>query len=258
MSYTESQWLYFHDKFITKVKMINGNRCMVISRFKGKSREITFTCTKCSREYTLLASTLLKPWFCKHCSSKKERSIIHKSRMEMERKQALYEFHKRVEGVFSIVATKSDNLFLLRCMKCDSTKWYRVTSFLKLNQPCSQCRSLRQSRGSREIIGFLKKMDIEFKTEVTFNGCKNKNKLPFDFGVYKNDKLICLIEYDGEQHFKEIEFFGGKEGYLNRVTNDQIKDSFCKNKGIPLIRIDYRNKNIIEKLMMKLMPLLED
>ena len=39
----------------------------------------------------------------------------------------------------------------------------------------------------------------------------------------------------GEQHFKEIPFWGGKEGLKIRQYHDKIKKDFCKNSG-------YRNK----------------
>jgi very-short-patch-repair endonuclease len=72
---------------------------------------------------------------------------------------------------------------------------------------------------------------------------KSRRKLPFDF--YLTDKKIC-IEYDGEQHYKPIEKFGGDKS-LNRVKkNDELKNQYCNQNGIKLIRIPYtmNNKNI--------------
>lgn len=34
-----------------------------------------------------------------------------------------------------------------------------------------------------------------------------------DAAIFKDNKLICLIEYDGQQHFEAVDLFGG-EGAL--------------------------------------------
>lgn len=49
---------------------------------------------------------------------------------------------------------------------------------------------------------------------------------------------IC-IEYDGEQHFHSVEFFGGNDRFLKVKKNDEIKNSYCKQNGIRLIRVRY-------------------
>ena len=48
-----------------------------------------------------------------------------------------------------------------------------------------------------------------------------------------------LIEYDGDQHFKPIKYFGGEEKYNILKNNDEIKNEYCKTHKINLIRIPY-------------------
>ena len=81
-----------------------------------------------------------------------------------------------------------------------------------------------------------KNLNIKFEREYKFEDCRNKNLLPFDF--YLLDYNSC-IEFDGSQHFKLNEFFGGAEGFKKIVKNDQIKNEYCKNNNIRLIRIRY-------------------
>ena len=60
------------------------------------------------------------------------------------------------------------------------------------------------------------------------------------------DYNLC-IEYDGEQHFMPKEFFGGEEGFSRRQQLDKLKDKYCEENGIKLIRIPYTmNKKDIE------------
>lgn len=106
------------------------------------------------------------------------------------------------------------------------------------------CPFCKLSKGEKEIKIFLEKKIIFFKSQFIFNECKDERNLPFDF--YLPEYNIC-IEYDGLQHFKPIEYFGGKKTFKSIQKHDNIKNEYCKNNNINLIRIKY-NENIIEKL----------
>ena len=74
-------------------------------------------------------------------------------------------------------------------------------------------------------------------------------KLRFDFGIIKNNKLEYLIEYDGEQHFlQNISQTGWntEENFRKIKKRDDIKNKFCFDNNIPLIRIPYTHKNQIK------------
>ena len=98
------------------------------------------------------------------------------------------------------------------------------------------CRTCNDSKGELEIRKILKKNKIYFIKQHKFINCKDKLCLPFDF--YLPVYNLC-IEYDGEQHFKPLKFFGGEDGLLDNIKKDSIKDSFCKDTNIKLFRIRY-------------------
>ena len=102
-----------------------------------------------------------------------------------------------------------------------------------IGQGCRQCKS---SSGERLIESYLIKHNLRYKSEKKFKNCKDKKELPFDF--YLPEQNLC-IEYDGIQHFKPIEFFGGQNTFDKRKKHDQIKNNFCDNNNISLIRINY-------------------
>jgi very-short-patch-repair endonuclease len=67
-------------------------------------------------------------------------------------------------------------------------------------------------------------------------------KLKFDF--YLPNYNLC-IEYDGRQHFEPIDFFGGEKNFEIIKKRDKIKNEYCLNNNIHLIRIPYNEyKNI--------------
>jgi hypothetical protein len=48
-----------------------------------------------------------------------------------------------------------------------------------------------------------------------------------------------LIEYDGEQHFNSINYWGGDEKLKKIQIYDTIKNEYAKRNNIKLIRIPY-------------------
>ena len=98
----------------------------------------------------------------------------------------------------------------------------------------------------------MSKNHILFYKEYGFNDCKGvgNKKLRFDF--YLPD-YNTLIEYDGEQHFKPIEYFGGEEKYNILKNNDEIKNKYCKTHKINLIRIPYTfSENEVKKIILSI------
>lgn len=53
--------------------------------------------------------------------------------------------------------------------------------------------------------------------------------------------FLFLIELDGEQHYKPIPFFGGIDKYEIDIKNDSLKNKYCDDNNILLIRINVSN-----------------
>ncbi len=75
---------------------------------------------------------------------------------------------------------------------------------------------------------------------------------PGSFDFFLPDKNIC-IEYNGEQHYSPIDYFGGLDRLIIQRKRDRIKKTFCKTHNIRLITLHYKHKNIkiiLEKLLL--------
>ena len=107
------------------------------------------------------------------------------------------------------------------------------------NGHTSSCGCQLQSFGEIYIQSILKNMNVYFIPQYTFADCKYINTLHFDFAIFDNDKLLGLVEYDGRQHFEPIEFFGGQNGFEQTKKRDEIKNTYCNDNSIPLLRIPY-------------------
>jgi len=100
----------------------------------------------------------------------------------------------------------------------------------------SGCPKCNLSKGELLISKILDRHNINYESQKTFPGCKDKRLLHFDF--YLPDKNIC-IEYDGEQHFKAFDYFGGAIKLEKTKNRDKIKTEYCYKNNIRLLRIRY-------------------
>lgn len=98
------------------------------------------------------------------------------------------------------------------------------------------CGCTSESVGEIYIRELLDELQIEYIQEYRFDDCRNVLTLPFDF--YLPEYNTC-IEYDGQQHFEVVDFFGGEKGYERRRHNDNIKTKYCEDNNISLLRLPY-------------------
>lgn len=117
-------------------------------------------------------------------------------------------------------------------------------TLFKMGTRCQKCNC---SSGESEISHILDKYNLEYIMQYTFPDCKDQKVLPFDF--YVPAKNSC-IEFDGEQHYKSYERFGGEDSFKIRQKHDEIKNVYCKEHGISLIRIPYWDFNNIEEIIL--------
>ena len=90
------------------------------------------------------------------------------------------------------------------------------------------------SKGEKKIEELLTQANIFFETQKKFIDCKDKDYLRFDF--YVNNEY--LIEYDGVQHFQWGGCWNG-DNKSDVQRRDNIKNTYCRENNIPLIRIPY-------------------
>ena len=91
------------------------------------------------------------------------------------------------------------------------------------------------------IQQLLEENEIHYIQEYKFKDCVSPkgNLLKFDFYL---PEYNIVIEYDGEQHFYLTAFGENKSGEERLKENqeyDNIKNEYCKENGIQLIRIPY-------------------
>ena len=97
------------------------------------------------------------------------------------------------------------------------------------------CGCKHISFGESKIKEILDNNDIIYAQQQGFKDLPRKH---FDFSILnENNQVIRLIEFDGEQHYKEVSFF--KEGLKKIQERDKEKNQWAKEHNIPLVRIPY-------------------
>lgn len=115
------------------------------------------------------------------------------------------------------------------------------------------CGCFKRSKGEAFIENLLKINNISYESQKRFPDCKNIKCLPFDF--YLPIQNVC-IEYQGEQHYHPVEYWGGEEKFKIYQQNDQIKENYCKKNKIRLLCLPYTltNKELQESILNILDP----
>ncbi len=167
-------------------------------------------------------------------------------------KQWDYEFNFPVKP--EDVTVGSDKKYGWQCDNFEDHKWEATVTARTHGTGCPDCN---ESRGNKKIAEILKELNIKHGREYTNDGCKNKRHLPFDVSIFdNNEKLIGLVEYQGEQHFKSINHWKGESGFEYIKKNDLIKFNYCKDNNIPLLVIPHWDYKNIEELVGKFMETL--
>jgi hypothetical protein len=111
------------------------------------------------------------------------------------------------------------------------------------------CPLCQISHGEKQIAKILDNKKIEYIKQKTFPDCinpKTKYKLKFDFDL--STKHNILIEFNGIQHYKSINYWHQDKNTLeDQQYRDRIKKQYALSHGYKFIVIKY-NDNVEEIL----------
>ena len=127
--------------------------------------------------------------------------------------------------------------FLCEC-ECGEFTSVRGNSLISENtQSCGKCSSI--SIGENKIKQLLEDNGIYYEYQKTFKNCRYEDTnslVRFDFVV--DEKYI--IEFDVRQHFEyDRSGWNSKENFEKTKERDAFRDKWCRENGLPIIRIPY-------------------
>jgi hypothetical protein len=225
-------------QFIDKAKLLHGEKFDYSQTvYKNATTKLTIIC-KIHGEQTMLPHhhTNNKSYGCAMCG----KQAINRNKILTQ--EEFLNRVKNLEGLNfnkTIYKTKREKIIVT----CNTHGDYSTTAEVLLKLcGCPKCKS---STGEDIIENILLKYNIQYNKQKTFKGLIFKKSLKFDF--YLSEYNSC-IEYDGEQHYKIVDYWGGQEGFNNLQLKDSLKNKYCEINNIPLLRIKFDNINIEETI----------
>ena len=93
------------------------------------------------------------------------------------------------------------------------------------------------SKGAQELLKLVQELYPHHRIELEHN-VADKGALFLDIFL---PRLKIAFEFDGEQHFQYVEHFhGSMNGFIKAKRRDAEKDELCREKGIALVRVAYK------------------
>lgn len=136
----------------------------------------------------------------------------------------------------SVYKNKETKL-VIKCNECGREFEMTPHNHLTHKQGCPYCKI---SKLERNVEQALINNGIEYEQQKVFDWLVDGKKVKrFDFYL---PKYNVAIECQGLQHFKPIEYFGGKEHFELQKNNDELKIKLCEEHGVTLLH--YSNVNV--------------
>jgi hypothetical protein len=158
------------------------------------------------------------------------------------------QIHNNIYSYVKTIYCSSKNKVIIKC-KIHGEFLQRPNDHLS-GRGCPKCNA---SKGEECIKKELEIRKLKYYFQKSFNNCRNPktgNKLKFDFYIPSKN---LLIEYDGKQHF-ECGIFMGKHkttklDLIDTQRRDAIKNNYCIDNNISLLRIKYSDKKHIPTII---------
>lgn len=209
---------------------------------KGGKAQWLCHCTLCDKTTKLVSGGHLRGGRSTSCGCTK---------MEKMRQASIKDETGKTYGYLHVerIATKEEKprdvesiYWICTCKKCGRRNVVVRGDYLRSGDT-SSCGCV-QSKNESIIAQMLDSLGYAYKQQYTFSNLsstgRNCDKLPFDFAIIHPEakQVLYLIEYDGIQHFDATHQWS-ENGFEITRKNDLLKNQYCFDHNIPLIRIPY-------------------
>ncbi len=218
-----------------------------IGEANGTKKLVKLKCEKCDLTFEIILGNLIyHQGSCPNCK-------FYPTLTNESANQRLED--RNIELIGNIKTSRSKVEF--KCKKC-FYRWVAVINDVLTHfSGCPKCAKqplYNQKNTQKYLIELFPNTKImpsyQIKEKIYSNGKKIRNWIFVDFRFVLNNKEI-FVEYNGIQHYKPIEKFGGDKNYKKQKVRDNWLRKYCETNDIKLIEIDGRkfsNEKIKEYL----------
>ena len=216
------------EQFKEEVYNLVGSEYTVLSEYKNNKTKILMKHNKCGSSFYMAPSNfILQNQRCPMCSNNNrgphKTSILFKS-----------EVYDLVGNEYTVLGEYKNNKtkILMKHNKCGSNYLVRPNDFIT-GYRCPYCN---QSHGEHILSLILGTRNINYTYPYIVSGLKDRGSLHYDFYL---PAYNILIEYQGIQHYKPIDHFGGEDQFKKQQYHDKLKRDYAKDNGYNLIEVPY-------------------
>lgn len=215
-----------------------GEEYTFLEDYITATKKIKVVHNLCGNEYKVAPNKFQMGRRCPRCFGTKKKTT-------KEFTQEIEELHGGEYSLAGEYETAKNKIEMVH-NKCGN-HWATTPDSILRGSGCPLCAS---SKGEREILKVLSELNVVYKAQFSFQDLADIDTLYFDFAIFdKFNSLICLIEYDGIQHFEPVEHFGGSEKFEDNCRKDSMKDNYCEKNEISLLRIPYWKFHKIDEIV---------
>lgn len=225
-------------------EMRDGNEHIILLEpYTGRTKRTKMLCTKHNNIIYTTPNNVIHDKACYYCGIEKlsEFNKIPESEFCRRLKENGYNISVvcGYDGITSIVT--------VRCNDC-GYEWSNQANYI-LSTGCPCCNNNSTEFKLGEII---RSHGFKCIPQFSLDDCRDIRPLPFDFYL---PEINALVEYDGEGHYMPVRFGGmsdeeAEEHFIYIQKHDDIKNKYCAENDIPLIRVPYWEKNNLEQYIM--------
>lgn len=269
------------DRFKAEVRNLVGNEYAVEGTYQNNKTKIQLRHNSCGNTFLMKPNDFLYGRRCPECFGTPQKTTEQFKKEVLDLVGNEYSVIEPYENAHTKIQFRHNtcgNIFLMksndflrgrRCPKCAKTTYLgekAIQDYLETHNITFE-HDVSIKKIFTEYLEYSMKNYHSFMKEFVDSIAALKDKtgfgkmidqyhisrIRFDFYIFSDKnkkKLAGLIEYDGEQHFRFIQFFFKTlEKFLYRHTTDQAKNSFAEFLDIPLIRIAYFQKDQINAML---------
>lgn len=197
----------------------------ILEKYVSNKTKLKCRCKLDGYIWDALPSDLLNGRHCPKCSKSWMRT--HE---EFLSEMSIINPDIEIIGTFKKVAEK----IKVKCKKCGN-EYETTPNVLLRGHGCPRCTT---SIGENRIATYLKNNLVSYTPQYKEDTLRGIGGNPLSFDFYIPDWNI-LIEFQGIQHEKPVDFFGGEEQFLIQQEHDRRKRKYAEDNNIKLLEIWY-------------------
>ena len=218
----------------------NEGRITLLSEYHTNYKcKIKFKCNVCGYVDTARSDVLKKGRKCKNCLKLKYKKAYTKTT-----KQYSDEVYSKTGGDYELVSQyKGVNEYINMVHSTCGSEFRTTPHQFNRGRRCPNCN---KSKGEQLVSKALDELRIAYEEQVTVSQLTGlSHRYSFDFYL---PSYNLLIEYQGIQHYRPVELFGGASTFRTQKHNDAYKRDFASKNGYELLEIPYNISTFKEVL----------